>query len=100
MKKYLEGKSGFWWLFLKEIILMFSNEKSLLSSKRAERFVMFNIAMWTIIGYVKRNWDTITVDQLSIITGILLVGGAWNAVQIRKDQTMTIPDSKITDTAQ
>lgn len=92
MEKYLEGKSGFWWLALKETIYMFSNKPSLLSSKRCERFVMFNIAMWTIIGYVKRNWDDMTVDQVSILTGILLVGGAWNAVQIRKDQTIKQDD--------
>jgi len=94
MDKYLESKTGFWWLLFKEVFYMFSNKPSTLSSKRCERFVMFNIAMWTIIGYVKHNWEEMTVDQVSIITGILLVGGAWNAVQIRRDQAVKQEETK------
>ncbi len=81
-----------------EVIKTLSNEPSFFASKRLERFVMFNIAMWTIIGFVKRNWDTMTVEQVSIITGILLVGGAWNATQIRKD-IKEIPQTPTKDDA-
>jgi len=93
LEKYFEAKDGFWWAVLYEVLSMFSNKTSFFSSKRFERFVMFNIAMWTIIGYVSRNWETMEIGTITAITGILLVGGAWNATQIRKDQTIK-PNSK------
>lgn len=88
MEEYFKNKKGFLYRFAWEIILTLSNKPSLFSAKRCERFVMFNIAMWTIIGYVKRNWLTMGVGEISAITAILLAGGAFNAVQVRKDQQM------------
>lgn len=88
MENYFKDKKGLFWRALYEVILMFSNKPSLFSSKRFERFVMFNIAMWTVVGYVSRNWSKMDVSEVSVITGILLAGGAWNAVQIRKDTTL------------
>lgn len=86
LKDYFKTKNGFWWALAWEFILMFSNEPSLFASKRFERFIMFWIAMWTIMGYVKRNWLVMGIGEISAITGILLFGAAWNATQIRKDQ--------------
>ena len=72
------------WL-ISELIKTFSNQPGFFSSKRLERFIMFNIAMWIIVGYTIRNWYNLTTTDVSILTGILLVGGAWNHSQIRKD---------------
>lgn len=83
-KWYQKIADGLHWIGF-EAIKTLSNQPSFFASKRIERFVMFNIAMWTIVGFVSRKWDEMTVEQVSIITGILLAGGAWNAIQIRKD---------------
>jgi hypothetical protein len=86
MEQYLESKSGFWWLLFKEILYTYSNKPSFFASKRIERSVMFNIAMWIVVGYTIRNWSAMTTTDVSVLTGILLVGGGFNAVQIRRDQ--------------
>ena len=98
MDKYLESKTGFWWLLFKEVFYMFSNKHSTLSSKRCERFVMFNIAMWSIVFFIRQNFGSITTVELCSIISILLFGSGWNAIQIRKDQTLKKEnDEKVTD---
>lgn len=86
MEEYFKDKKGFGWVFLYEILCMFGNKPSFFSSKRYERFVMFVIAMWLVIGYVLRKWNDLTVDNVLMIGGFLLGFGAWNAVQLRKDK--------------
>lgn len=86
MEEYLKNKTGFWWLLLYEILCMFSNRPSFFASKRFERFVMFGIAMWMVMGYVIRKWEDLTVDNVLMLGGFLLGFGAWNAIQLRKDQ--------------
>lgn len=86
MEDYFKDKKGFWWMLLSEITYMFSNKQGLFSSKRVERFVMFTIAMWLIVGYVIRKWNELSVDNVLMLGGFLLGFGAWNAVQLRKDK--------------
>lgn len=71
---------------LYEGLCMFSNKPSFFASKRWERFVMFWIAMWVMIGYVTRNWYSMEISEVEIIAGTLLTGGIVNAMMIRKDQ--------------
>jgi hypothetical protein len=78
-------KKNFFISLVYEIVCTFSNKPSFFASKRIERFVMFNVAIWMIIGYTVRNWANIEVTELIAMTGMLFAGGAWNAVQIRKD---------------
>ena len=68
-----------------ELLKTFSNEPSFFSSKRLERFAMFNSALFIIIGYVSRKWSLLSTEDVLMIAGMLFAGGAWNAVQIRKD---------------
>ena len=65
---------------------MFSNKPSLFASKRFERFTMFSLAMWVIVGFVLRKWSELNTEGVLAIAGFLLGFGAWNAVQLRKDQ--------------
>ena len=41
--------------FTDEVILTFSNKKSLLSSKKIERFIVFNVFLVLTILYVWKN---------------------------------------------
>lgn len=85
MEDFFKDKKGFWWALLYELLLTFSSKPSFFAAKRIERNIMFNIAMWIIVGYVIRRWYELTTDQILMIVGLLLAGGAFNAVQIRKD---------------
>lgn len=81
MKKI--GEKLYW--LASELIKTFSNDPCFFSSKRLERFALFNTALFIVIGYVSRKWDSLGTDDVLMIAGMLLAGGAWNAVQIRKD---------------
>lgn len=93
LEKYFENKNGFWQVLFWEILCMFSNKPSFFSSKRFERFIMFDIAMWMIIGYTIRKWAELSVEDVLMLSGLLLGGSAWNATQIRKDQKDAAPNN-------
>jgi len=81
--------------FVCELVMTFSNKPSFFASKRIERFALFVLVYGIIVGFVKRNWDKLTTDQMLMIVGTLLVAGGWNTVQIRKDRQADLP---VTDT--
>ncbi len=85
MKEYFKNKTGFWPILLYEIISMWSNEKSFFASKRFERFFMFLICMWLIVGYIVRKWTDLSVEEVLMLAGFLMGFSAWNATQLRKD---------------
>ena len=68
-----------------ELVKTGSNQKSFFSSKRIERLIMFNVAIAIIVGYTNRSWGKLTTEEVLMISGMLIAGGAWNATQIRKD---------------
>ena len=43
--------------YFKELILTFSNKKSFFSSKRIERFIVFNVFLVLTVIYVVKNID-------------------------------------------
>lgn len=70
-----------------EWILTFSNKKSLLSSKRIERFVIFVVMLLATIAYLYKAITSCTIgatDFMVVIGGWLVMAG-FNATQIRKD---------------
>ena len=70
-----------------EWILTFSNKKSLLSSKRIERFVIFVVMLLATIAYLYKAITscTISATDFMIVIGGWLVMAGFNATQIRKD---------------
>lgn len=70
-----------------EWILTFSNKKSLLSSKRIERFLVFT-AMLTLSSafLIKAIWTcTITATDLMIVVSLWLGYAGFNTIQVKKD---------------
>lgn len=86
MKDWLEKQSKrINWLAY-ELICTLSNKPSFFASKRLERCALFIISCSIVIGFVSRNWEKLSTEQMLMIVGTLILNSAWNATQIRKDQ--------------
>jgi hypothetical protein len=80
---------------LYELILTFSNKKSLLSSKRIERFMVFTSMLaltWFFLVRAILNC-TITSTDLMIVVSLWLGYAGFNTIQVKKD----IAANKIND---
>lgn len=77
--------------FGNELLMTFSSKKSLFSSKKIERFLSFALGTGMImLYYIGRQmcWkcsDSINVNDVMLLSGILFVYGGFNTTQIRKD---------------
>jgi hypothetical protein len=69
-------KVNYW----KEFILTFSNKKSLFSSKKIERAIVFNVFLVITVIYVIKNIHELEPLDLVEITGLWLVYGGYNSV--------------------
>ena len=76
---------------LKEFGLTFSNKKSLLSSKRIERFVVFSTMLAvTLFFLVKNIWKCeLNATDFAIVIGLWMGYAGFNTVQIKKDSNET-----------
>ena len=74
--------------FTDEVILTFSNKKSLLSSKKIERFIVFNVFLVLSILYVWKNIDTLESRDFIEITLVWLAYGGYNSFMNLKDRKM------------
>lgn len=74
--------------FTDEVILTFSNKKSLLSSKKIERFIVFNVFLVLTILYVWKNIDTLEARDFIEITLVWLAYGGYNSFMNLKDRKM------------
>ena len=78
--------------FANEIYLTFSTKHSDLSSKKIERFVSFMLGTGMImLYYIGRQmcWkcsDSINVNDVLLLSGLLFAYGGFNTTQIRKDK--------------
>ena len=70
----------------KELLLTFSNTKSLFSSKKIERAIAFIIVTLLTIFYVRHTFDTLTATDFIIVTGPLVLYMGYNSTLIRKDK--------------
>lgn len=70
-----------------EWILTFSNKKSLLSSKRIERFLVFTAMLTLSCAFlIKAIWTcTITATDLMIVVSLWLGYAGFNTIQVKKD---------------
>lgn len=72
---------------LYEWILTFSNKKSLLSSKRIERFLVFTAMLTLSCAFlIKAIWTcTMTATDLMIVVSLWLGYAGFNTIQVKKD---------------
>lgn len=69
-----------------ELILTFSNKKSLFASKRIERFIVFSTMLWATVIYLHYHIKTLTSTEfMAIVIGWLGYGG-FTMVQNSKDR--------------
>jgi hypothetical protein len=80
--------------FTDEVILTFSNKKSLLSSKKIERFIVFNVFLVLTILYVWKNIDDLESRDFIEITLVWLAYGGYNSFMNMKDRKMEKQDSE------
>lgn len=77
---------------ISEIGLTFSVKKSLLSSKKIERFVSFSLGTGMVLFYYLGRqfcWhctSDIDVNDVLILSGLLFTYGGFNTFQIAKDK--------------
>lgn len=74
--------------FFDEIILTFSNKKSLLSSKKIERFIVFNVFLALTVFYVYKKIDILDATSFMQIIGIWLFYGGYNSLMSLKDKKL------------
>ena len=74
--------------FTDEVILTFSNKQSLLSSKKIERFIVFNVFLVLTVLYVWKNIDTLESRDFIEITLVWLAYGGYNSFMNLKDRKM------------
>ena len=79
--------------FTDEVILTFSNKKSLLSSKKIERFIVFNVFLVLTMLYVWKNIDDLESRDFIEITLVWLAYGGYNSFMNMKDRKMEKQDS-------
>lgn len=72
----------------KEIMLTFSNKKSLFSSKKIERFIVFIVFLILSVIYIIRKIDSLTSMELIEIIGLWLAYGGYNTYNLHKDKKL------------
>ena len=72
--------------YFKELILTFSNKKSFFSSKRIERFIVFNVFLVLTVIYVVRNIEDLDSFAFIQIVGLWLAYGGYNSLMNLKDR--------------
>jgi len=69
-----------------ELLLTLSHKKSLLSSKRLERFSLFASSLSMCIIYFGLHIHTITVTEMLLIVGTLLAYAGFTMVKTEKEK--------------
>jgi hypothetical protein len=72
--------------YYKELILTFSNKKSFFSSKRIERFIVFNVFLVLTVIYVVRNIEDLDSFGFIQIVGLWLAYGGYNSLMNLRDR--------------
>jgi len=88
MKKVNEHKDNKNNNFMDEVVLTFSNKKSLLSSKKIERFVVFNSFLVLTIFYVLKNITTLEPRDFLEIVLVWLAYGGYNSFMSFRDKKL------------
>lgn len=74
--------------FFHEFLLTLSDKKSLFSSKKIERFVVFNVFLIITVIYIFKNLQKIEPAELIEVVGIWLAYGGYNTMMNLRDKKM------------
>lgn len=72
--------------YLYELIMTFSNRRSLFSSKKIERFIVFWVFLITTIIYISINIRTIESWDFVEISALWLAYGGYNSLMSLRDK--------------
>jgi hypothetical protein len=84
--------------YFKEIVLTLSNKKSLLSSKKIERAIVFITFLTLTIIYLINNIEKLESLELVEITGLWLAYGGYNSAMNYRDRKLektTTPEEEV-----
>ena len=79
-----EKKINYW----EELKLTFTTRKSLLSSKKLERFIVFNVFLILTIIFISLNIKTLSALEFVEVTGLWLVYGGYNTLMNQRDKKL------------
>ncbi len=87
MKKLFFGWENIKW-FLREILKMYSAEKSFFSKKRIESSLAFIIGQWGMIYFVVKKFETLTMSEILFwaATEFAITGYMINHIQKEKKE--------------
>lgn len=74
--------------FVDEMILTLSNKKSMLSSKKIERFIIFNVFLFLTIFFIWTKMDTLEARDFIEIMIVWLSYGGYNSFMNFRDRKM------------
>lgn len=93
-KKTVEKKFNFG----KELLMTFSNQKSLISSKKVERFAIFLTFLSLSVYYIVSNIDKMHATEFIEVIGIWLAYGGYNSFMNFRDKKIeTTQSSDLSD---
>jgi len=79
-----EKKINYW----EELKLTFTTRKSLLSSKKLERFIVFNVFLILTIIFISLNIKTLSALEFVEVTGLWLIYGGYNTLMNQRDKKL------------
>lgn len=81
----MKGEKIDYW---QEFIMTFSTRKSLFSSKKIERFIVFWVFLILTIVYVSMNFDRLEAWDMVEITALWLGYGSYNTLMTLRDKKL------------
>ncbi len=78
-----------------EFIMTFSNRKSLFSSKKIERFIVFWVFLTLTVVYLMINIRTLESWDFVEISALWLVYGGYNSLMTLRDKKMSNDQSNV-----
>jgi len=74
--------------YFREFVYTFSDEKSLFSSKKIERFIVFNVFLILSIVYIVKNINVMDSISFIEIVGLWLFYGGYNSLMTLRDKRL------------
>lgn len=74
-----------WWY---EFLMTFTAKGGLFSSKKIERFIVFNVFLILTIFYVVRNFNTLEAWDMVEITALWLTYSGYNSLMNLRDKRL------------
>jgi len=89
-KKYFLGWTNLKWI-IKEIVKLYSNEKSYFSKKRVESGVAVIVGQWGMIYFLLINIDKLTASDIALWASIEFAIAGYIVNQIQKEKKLEEP---------